>query len=70
MPSKNNNASVAYISLLASYRYKTKTLGFHFNMKEPAMQSNTVLAETDLQWNTHLDLSDDIDRAMVNATAE
>ncbi len=65
------------MTMLASYEYATHTIRFHFNMKEPARATNglsqkdgTDLSETDFQWNTHLDMRHDADKAMVNAKKE
>ena len=49
--------------MLLSYEYATKKIRFHFNMKEPGAEK---LSEYDFQWNTHLDLEDSSDMAMVN----
>mmetsp|Transcript_30603 Transcript_30603/g.37780 ORF Transcript_30603/g.37780 Transcript_30603/m.37780 type:complete len:173 (+) Transcript_30603:25-543(+) len=54
---EKNTDSRAFLTVLMSYEYSTKTIRFHFNMKEPARRGNAFLAETDMQWNTHLDLS-------------
>ena len=54
------------MTMLLSYEYSSKTIRFHFNMKEPARRGHAFLAETDMQWNTHLDLNDPDDAALVN----
>lgn len=39
-------------------------------MKEPARSGNALLAETDFQWNTHLDMKMPSDKAMVDQKKE
>ena len=49
-----------------SYEQATETIQFHFNMKEPGRQGSAYLAESDIQFNTHLDLRTSEDKKMVN----
>ena len=62
---RKNANSVAFLTMLMSYEYQSKTIRFHFNMKEPARRGNAFLAETDMQWNTYLDLNDKEDADFV-----
>ena len=61
-----NNGSNAFLTLLMSYEQATETIQFHFNMKEPGRQGSAYLAESDIQFNTHLDLRTSEDQKMVN----
>ena len=63
---QRGGVSKTFLTLLLSYEYATSTVRFHFNMKEPAIQNEAFLAETDMQWNTQLDLTKSEDRFMVN----
>ena len=61
----DNADSDVYLTMLLSYEYISQTIRFHFNMKEPNHEkgiSPNIYAETDYQFNTHLDLKhpDDI----------
>ena len=60
------NGSEAYLTMLISYEVLTETMRFHFNMKEPNRVGSAFLAETDLQFNTHLDLAVQEDMMMLN----
>ena len=62
--------SKAFFVMLLSYEYATETIRFHFNMKEPGRIGDDTLAETDVQWNTKLDLKNASDRMMVNVKNE
>ena len=44
--------------MLISYDIITQQLRLHFNMKEPNRIGAAFYAESDLQWNTYLDLAD------------
>lgn len=66
---KRNVDSKAYFTLLMSYEYATKTIRFHVNMKEPWRKGSAFLKETDMQFNSYLDLNEEADRAMVDRTA-
>ena len=46
-----------------SYSYASELIRFHFNMKEPGHQEDKFYAETDIQWNTHLDMKSFMDKA-------
>ena len=57
--------------MLMSYEYATETIRFHFNMKEPGRDGeDDGFAETDVQWNTMLDLKNPSDQIMVNPKKE
>ena len=58
--------SLAFLTVLMSYEYATETIRLHFNMKEPGHLGSVYYAETDIQWNTHLDMRSAVDRMMVN----
>lgn len=62
---RKNANSKAFLTMLMSYEYQSKTIRFHFNMKEPARRGNAFLAETDMQWNTYLDLNERDDSDLV-----
>jgi len=57
-----------------TYVYRTNQIQFHFNMKEPARDNQgdetSDLAETDVQWNTKLELKKPEDRIMVSQDRE
>ena len=59
----DDDPSKAFLAMLMSYEYASQTIRFHFNMMEPA---GDFYPEMDFQWNTHLDLKDFADAAMVN----
>ena len=57
--------------MLLSYEYATETIRFHFNMKDPGYQGDEAFfAETDVQWNTQLNLKKEEDAVMVDAKRE
>jgi len=35
-------------------------------MKEPYLKGNTFLRETNMQWNTFIDMNEDFDRKMIS----
>ena len=57
----------AYVVVLLSYDRDETTLRLHFNMKEPG---HDKFPETDFQWNTMLNLRQQVDATMVNVDKE
>ena len=55
--------------MLMSYEYVSQTIRFHFNMKEPNHERG-IFAETDYQFNTHLDLKHPDDMFSVDRAGE
>ena len=63
----DGEGSRALFVMLMSYEYATETIRFHFNMKEPGYAGdNANFAETDVQWNTSLNLKKPEEKILVS----
>ena len=65
----DGEGSRALFVMLLSYEYATDTIRFHFNMKEPGFAGEDEaanFAETDVQWNTQLNLKKPEDKILVS----
>lgn len=68
---KGPDGSESLLVMLLSYEYATETIRFHFNMKDPGYQGDEAfMAETDLQWNSQLNLKKEEDAIMVDTERE